>query len=69
MNMPRPKYEMFLILKFFINPHDLMTKTLSSRGSEEPFRKNYIFVKFFLLAEIFFAIFFLHNKFISESIS
>jgi hypothetical protein len=39
----------------------------SSRDKGETLLENYFFGKFFLITEIYFGIFFLHNKFISET--
>jgi hypothetical protein len=63
----RPEHEPLLILKFFREPHDLITKTtFFARFRRNPFEKIIVFGKFLLIAEIYFTIFFLHNNFISE---
>jgi hypothetical protein len=65
---PRPEYEPLLILKFFGNSHDFTTNTaFFARLRRNPFGKIIFFGKFFLIAEIYFGIFFFHNKFISET--
>jgi hypothetical protein len=65
-----PEYEPLLFLKIFRDPHYryLITKTTFFTR----FRRNHLgkikfFGKFLLIAEIYFGIFFLHNKFISET--
>jgi hypothetical protein len=66
--MPRSKYESLLILKIFRVPHDLLTKTTSfTQFGRNPFRKIIIIGKFLLIAEIYYRIFVLHNKFILET--
>jgi hypothetical protein len=65
---PRPKYEPLLILKLFRNPHDFTTNmAFFTRLRRNPFGKIIFFGKFFLIAEIYFGIFFFHKKFISET--
>jgi hypothetical protein len=65
---PRPEYEPLLILKFFRNPHDFTTNTaFFARLRGNPFGKIIFFDKFFLIAEIYFGIFFFHKNFISET--
>jgi hypothetical protein len=57
----------FYFENFSEAPTILDQRKFSSRSSEKPFRKNYIFRKIFIIAEIYFGIIFLHNKFISET--
>ncbi len=65
---PRPEYEPLLIFKFFRNPHDFTTSTdFFARLRRNSFGKIIFFGKFFLIAEIYFGIFFFHKKFISET--
>jgi hypothetical protein len=57
--------EQLLILKFLRNPQDFITNTaFFARFSRNPFGKILFFGKYFLIAEIYFGIFFLHSKFI-----
>jgi hypothetical protein len=64
---PRPEYELLLILQYLRGPHDFRSKKFSLPGSRGTLSEKLDFGKFFFIAEIYFGIFFLHNKFISET--
>jgi hypothetical protein len=64
----RPECEPLLILKFFRGPHDFRPKKIFFTWFKENLFGKIIFFGYFLkIAEIYFGILFLHNKFISET--
>jgi hypothetical protein len=68
MDRPRLEYEPLLILKFFRDLHDLITKTtFYTRFRRKLLGKNYIFRKILINRRNYFGKFFLHNKSMSET--
>jgi hypothetical protein len=64
----RPEYEPLLLLKFFRGPHNFRSNNIFFTWfRRNPFGKIIFFGKFLEIAEIYFGILFLHNKFISET--
>jgi hypothetical protein len=64
----RPEYESLLILKFFRGPLDFRSKKIFfTRFRRNPFGRIIFFGKVLKIAEIYFRILFLHNKFILET--
>jgi hypothetical protein len=66
----RPEYDKATSkFKFFRKPHDFVTNTAFFVGYKRNSWKKKIVGKFFLIAEIYLGILFLHNKFILGPIS
>jgi hypothetical protein len=62
---PRPEYKSLLILKFFRDAHDLITKTTFFMKLRRTIRKKLYCSENVLFRQKFVSIFFFHYKFIS----